>query len=67
VFSQAAEDRAAKLVAVQFFLLAPYVACESVRALAGGHHADVSALGIALSVFSLITMPLLGRRCFCAA
>jgi len=61
VFSQAAEDRAAKLVAVQFFLLAPYVAYESVRALAGGHHAAVSALGVALSVFSLCTMPLLGR------
>src|SRR5919199_4203150 len=61
VFSQAAEDRAQKLVAIQFFLLAPYVAYESVRALADGHRAEVSALGIALSVFSLVTMPLLGR------
>jgi divalent metal cation (Fe/Co/Zn/Cd) transporter len=60
VFSQSAERRAQKLVAVQFFLLAPYVAIESVRALVGGEHAEVSILGIALSVFSLITMPLLG-------
>jgi divalent metal cation (Fe/Co/Zn/Cd) transporter len=60
VFSQLAEDRAQKLVAVQFFLLAPYVAFESVRALAGGEHAAVSVPGIALAVFSLVTMPLLG-------
>ena len=60
VFSQHAEDRAQKLVAVQFFLLAPYVAVESVRALAGGEHPEVSVVGIALAVFSLVTMPLLG-------
>jgi divalent metal cation (Fe/Co/Zn/Cd) transporter len=60
VFSQTAEHRAQKLVAVQFFILAPYVAFESIRALAGGEHPDVSPLGIGLSVFSLLTMPLLG-------
>jgi divalent metal cation (Fe/Co/Zn/Cd) transporter len=60
IFSQHAEDRAQKLVAVQFFLLAPYVAIESVRALADGHHPEVSAVGIGLSIFSLVTMPLLG-------
>ncbi len=59
-FSQAAETRAQRLVAIQFFVLAPYVAVESVRALAGGEHPDVSVLGMALAVFSLITMPLLG-------
>ena len=58
--SQAAEDRAQKLVAAQFFLLAPYVAFESARALAGGEHAEVSVLGIALAAWSLVTMPLLG-------
>ena len=36
VMSQAAEHRAQKLVAIQFFILAPYVAVESIRALAGG-------------------------------
>ncbi len=60
VFSHAAEQRAQKLVAIQFFILAPYVAVESIRALVGGEHPDVSMLGIALATFSLITMPLLG-------
>jgi divalent metal cation (Fe/Co/Zn/Cd) transporter len=60
VLSQTAEQRAQKLVAIQFFILAPYVAVESVRALIGGSHADVSALGMALAVWSLVTMPLFG-------
>jgi divalent metal cation (Fe/Co/Zn/Cd) transporter len=60
VLSETAEGRAQKLVAFQFFLLAPYVAVESVRALVGGEHADVSVLGMALAVWSLVTMPLLG-------
>jgi divalent metal cation (Fe/Co/Zn/Cd) transporter len=60
VMSQTAEQRAQKLVAIQFFILAPYVAFESVRALAGGEHPDVSVLGMVLAAFSLITMPLLG-------
>jgi divalent metal cation (Fe/Co/Zn/Cd) transporter len=60
VFSERAERRAQKLVALQFFLLAPYVAIESIRTLADGTHADVSPVGIGLSVFSLVTMPLLG-------
>jgi divalent metal cation (Fe/Co/Zn/Cd) transporter len=60
VLSEAAERRAQKLVGIQFFALAPYVAVESVRALAGGERPDVSALGMLLAVFSLITMPLLG-------
>jgi divalent metal cation (Fe/Co/Zn/Cd) transporter len=60
VMSQTAEHRAQKLVAIQFFILAPYVGVESIRALAGGEHAAVSVLGMALAVWSLITMPLLG-------
>jgi divalent metal cation (Fe/Co/Zn/Cd) transporter len=60
VMSERAEHRAQKLVAVQFFVLGPYVAYESVRALVGAEHPDVSVLGMALAVFSLITMPLLG-------
>ncbi len=60
LMSQTAEERAQKLVAIQFFLLAPYVAFESVRALVGGEHPEVSVLGMALAVWSLITMPLLG-------
>ncbi len=59
-FSHAAETRAQKLVAIQFFLLAPYVAIESIRALAGHAHAHTSWVGIGLALGSLVTMPLLG-------
>jgi divalent metal cation (Fe/Co/Zn/Cd) transporter len=59
--SHAAEDRAQKLVAIQFFILAPYVGYESVRALIDGHHADVSVVGIVLAATSLVVMPWLGR------
>jgi divalent metal cation (Fe/Co/Zn/Cd) transporter len=60
VFSHAAEQRAQRLVAAQFFLLAPYVAFESVRSLAGGEHPDVSWVGIALAAGSVVFMPALG-------
>jgi len=60
VFSHRAEERAQKLVAIQFFLLAPYVAIESVRVLIDGEHPRISILGIALSVGSLVFMPMLG-------
>jgi divalent metal cation (Fe/Co/Zn/Cd) transporter len=46
-FSERAEDRAQKLVGVQFFILAPYVGVESVRALIDGSHAEESILLIA--------------------
>ena len=59
--SHAAEDRAQKLVAVQFFILAPYVTFESARALVNGSHADESVVGIALAASSLLVMPYLGR------
>jgi divalent metal cation (Fe/Co/Zn/Cd) transporter len=60
VFSHAAERRAQKLVAIQFFLLAPYVAFESIESLIGGHRPEVSWVGIALSIGSVIFMPMLG-------
>jgi divalent metal cation (Fe/Co/Zn/Cd) transporter len=60
VFSHAAEQRAQKLVAAQFFLLAPYVAFESVRSLLGGEHPEVSWVGISLAIGSVIFMPMLG-------
>jgi divalent metal cation (Fe/Co/Zn/Cd) transporter len=58
--SEAAERRAQKLVAVSFFVLAPYVAIESVRALVTGHEANTSWLGIGLTVVSALLMPALG-------
>jgi divalent metal cation (Fe/Co/Zn/Cd) transporter len=60
VFSHAAEQRAQKLVAVQFFLLAPYVAFESVKALIAGDHSEASWVGIGLAVGSVVFMPMLG-------
>jgi len=60
MLSASAEHRAQRLVAIQFFLLAPYVAVESLRALLGGEHPEVSGLGMALAAWSLVTMPLLG-------
>ena len=59
-FSHAAETRAQKLVAIQFFILAPYVTVEAIRILLGDTHAQTSWVGIGLAIGSLITMPLLG-------
>jgi len=60
MFSHAAETKAQKLVALQFFALAPYVAFESMRALIAAEHPEVSPVGIGLAVASLIVMPALG-------
>ncbi|MEX0972049.1 MAG: cation transporter [Solirubrobacterales bacterium] len=60
MFSHAAEQRAQKLVAVQFFLLAPYVAFESTRVLLGAEHPEVSWVGIGLAAGSVVFMPMLG-------
>jgi divalent metal cation (Fe/Co/Zn/Cd) transporter len=59
--SEHAERRAQQLVAIQFFILAPYVGFESVRTLIEGHRAEVSVIGIGLAVSSLVLMPILGR------
>ncbi|MDQ2738310.1 MAG: hypothetical protein M3Y35_06785 [Actinomycetota bacterium] len=58
--SDTAEGRAQKAVAVSFFLLAPYMAIEAVRDLAGGHLAGPSTLGIVVTASSLLLMPALG-------
>jgi divalent metal cation (Fe/Co/Zn/Cd) transporter len=60
LLSHSAEHRAQKLVAVQFFLLAPYVAFEATRHLTTGHHPETSILGMALTGTSLVGMPILG-------
>lgn len=59
--SDTAEHRAQRLVALQFFLLAPYVTVESIRTLIEGGHADVTAIGMALTATSVVLMPLLGK------
>jgi predicted Co/Zn/Cd cation transporter (cation efflux family) len=59
--SLTAEGRAQKLVAIQFFILAPYVLIESVKTLVEGGHADITVIGMALTASSVVLMPLLGR------
>jgi divalent metal cation (Fe/Co/Zn/Cd) transporter len=59
--SDTAERRAQRGVAVSFWLLAPYIAAESVRDLIAGHHPEATAIGMALTAVSLLAMPLLGR------
>lgn len=60
LLSHAAEERAQKLVALQFFLLAPYVSFEAIHGLVTGERPETSVLGIALVTLSLVGMPLLG-------
>jgi divalent metal cation (Fe/Co/Zn/Cd) transporter len=60
LYSHAAETLAQKLVAIQFFLLAPYVAFEAIHKLWAAEEPSTSWLGIALVTSSLIGMPALG-------
>ncbi|BBX74595.1 cation transporter [Mycobacterium shinjukuense] len=59
--SRTAERRAQRGVAVSFWLIAPYIAVESVRQLSGGRPAEASVIGIALTAIALLLMPILGR------
>jgi divalent metal cation (Fe/Co/Zn/Cd) transporter len=59
--SQTAERRAQRGVAVSFWLLAPYVAAESIHHLLVGHRTEPSVIGIALTAVALLAMPILGR------
>lgn len=59
--SEQAEERAQKLVAVSFFLLAPYIAQDAIRTLISGEHPTSSWVGIGLSIASIVIMPMLGR------
>ena len=59
--SEQAEARAHRVVAIQFFLLAPYVTYEAISELWTGAHPETSIIGITLVATSAIGMPLLGR------
>ena len=59
--SETAERRAQRGVALSFWLTAPYIAAESVHYLAGGHHAETSVIGMALTAAAVLLMPALGR------
>ena len=58
--SSTAERRAQYAVAVSFWLIAPYIAAESIHHLLAGQHSETSAIGIALTALALVIMPLLG-------
>ena len=54
------EDRARRLIAVTFFLLAVYVLSEATRDLVSGSRPDQAPAGIILAVAALLLMPALG-------
>ena len=60
LLSEHAERRAQRLVAVQFFLLAPYVGAEAIHRLVTAERPETTWLGIGLAATSLAGMPLLG-------
>jgi divalent metal cation (Fe/Co/Zn/Cd) transporter len=53
LLSSDAEDHARKLVAVSFFLLAPFIAEEALRTMIGGDRPSTSWIGIGLSIASI--------------
>jgi divalent metal cation (Fe/Co/Zn/Cd) transporter len=59
-FSETAEQRAQRGVAVSFWLTAPYIAAESLRDLTEGHHAGTSVIGIGVTAIGLVLMLVLG-------
>ena len=54
------EQRALKLIAITFFVLAAYVVFESVRDLVTSAEPETSAIGIGVAIVSIIVMPTLG-------
>ena len=58
--SEMAERRAQRGVAVSFWLIAPYVAVESLRNLLGEHRPEATVIGIVLTAIAVVLMPLLG-------
>jgi len=58
--SATSERRAQQLVAVSFFLLAPYIAVEAIGALATGDRAETSIAGLVLTAGTAVFEPALG-------
>ncbi len=61
VDSDYAEARAQRIVAVTFFLLAPYIIVTAIHHLVTGSEAQASWVGIGLAIVSVTLMPLFGR------
>lgn len=55
--SEGAERRAQQLIGISFYVLAAYVAVESVHTLIAGDRPEVSWVGIGLAAVTLLTMP----------
>jgi divalent metal cation (Fe/Co/Zn/Cd) transporter len=55
--SEAAEQRAYRLIGLTFYVIAAYVGLEAVRQLIDGSRPEVSWIGIGLAAFTLATMP----------
>ena len=60
LMGEGAERRAQQLVAVSFYLLAPYIAAEAIWGLAAGELAETSIAGLALTAGTGIFEPALG-------
>lgn len=58
--SPTSERRAQQLVAVSFFLLAPYIAAEAIHALVAGDRAETSIIGLVLTAGTAVLEPALG-------
>lgn len=58
--SETAERRAQHGVAVSFWLLAPYIAAESIHHLLDQQRAETSPIGLVLTGVALLAMPILG-------
>jgi divalent metal cation (Fe/Co/Zn/Cd) transporter len=59
--SDNAEQQAQKVVAITFFLLAPYIIVAAVHHLVTGSHAQASWVGISLAIISVTLMPMFGH------
>jgi divalent metal cation (Fe/Co/Zn/Cd) transporter len=61
VRSNHAERRAQRIVAITFFLLAPYIIVAAIHHLVTGSEAQASWVGIGLAIVSVTLMPIFGR------
>ncbi|MEU6711588.1 hypothetical protein ABZ897_08905 [Nonomuraea sp. NPDC046802] len=58
--SPSAENSARRAVALSFWMLAPYLVVHVLYDLDAGHRAEPTVLGIVVTTFSLVSMPVLG-------
>lgn len=60
--AEAVEQRALRVIGVTFFVLAAFVAVDAVRTLAEQRKPSASALGIVITIASLVVMPILATK-----